>query len=232
MKIKLVLADDFRLFREVLRAQLIAESDMEIVAEAGTGQEAIDIVAETNPDVLILDIAFPDMNGFEVARHIIARHPKLRIVALSGYADRVFVDDMMKSGAQAYVVKIAGAAGLVRAIRTVMAGKIYLSPELAVCFVNHNSVVSNKPPEKLLGLREKEVLTLVASGMQSSEIASKLGISLTTVKSHRRNIKQKLSIYSTAELTTYAIREGLQILAEYNENVVKLGVPYGKLVLY
>ena len=210
MKIRLMLADDHRMFREALRGSLTAETDMAIVAEASTGHEVLDNIDRAKPDVLILDIGLPDMNGVQVARRVLESHTAIRIVALSGYADRLFVNEMMKAGARAYVVKSAGTDDLIRAIRSVISGDIFLSPEITAGFVRLTNFSGDKPPLSVLGAREQEVLALLACGMQSTEIAAKLGISTATVKSHRRNIKQKLNIASTAELTRYAIREGLQ----------------------
>ena len=209
MKIRIMLADDHRMFREALRTPLAAELDFEIVAESGSGLETIDVVMKVSPDVLILDIGLPDMNGVEVAKRVLASQSKIRIVVLSGYADRMFVNEMLAAGARAYVVKSAGTDELVRAIRAVMDSQIFLSPEVPAGVINNASIVEDKPPLSVLGLREQEVLRLLAKGMQSTEIAQSLGISTATVKSHRRNIKQKLSISSTAELTRYSIRAGL-----------------------
>ena len=209
MKIRIMLADDHLMFREALRNPLVVQPDMEIVAEASTGQEVLNSIVDSNPDVLVLDISLPDMSGMDVARRVLARHPTIRIVVLSGYADRMFVNEMMKSGAHAYVVKSAGTADLIRAIRTVIVGDNFLSPQITDDSKRHTIVAGNQPPLTVLGAREQEVLGLLASGMQSAEIASTLCISIETVKSHRRNIKQKLRISSTAELTRYAIREGI-----------------------
>jgi DNA-binding NarL/FixJ family response regulator len=159
--------------------------------------------------VLLLDISLPDMNGIEVAHRLLARHPGLLIVVLTGYADRQYVNKMMKVGARAYVVKSGGTDELVRAIHAVVAGNIFLSPEVTAGAVAYLPSTCDDPPLTVLGAREKDVLHLLAKGMQSTEIACKLGISTATVKTHRRNIKQKLGISSTAELTRYAIREGL-----------------------
>jgi two-component system NarL family response regulator len=210
MKIRLMLADDHRMFREALRAQMNTETGIEIVAESGNGEETISGVDQAHPDVLVLDIALPDMSGVEVARRVLKNHPTLRIVVLSGYADRMFVNEMLKAGARAYVVKSAGTAELISAIHAVMAGHLFLSPEITLAAVEGNAAPGDAPPISVLGGREREVLRLLAKGMQSTEIAEKLGISTATVKSHRRNIKHKLNINSTAELTRYAIREGLQ----------------------
>lgn len=210
MKIRLMLADDHRMFREALRTPLSAETDFEIVAESGSGEETLKNVEAVIPDVLVLDIALPDISGVEVARRVLASHPEMHIVVLSGYADRMFVNEMLKAGARAYVVKSAGTDELIAAIRAVMAGHVFLSPEVTAVALERNKTSGNYPPVTVLGARERDVLRLLANGMQSAEIAEKLGISTATVKSHRRNIKQKLNVSSTAELTRYAIREGLQ----------------------
>ncbi len=211
MTIRVVLADDHRMFREALRLPLAAEPDIEIVAEANTGKEALAAVEEVVPDVLVLDIGLPDMNGTEVAGWVAKRFPAVKIVALSGYMDRLFVEQMFKAGAQGYVVKSSGAAELLGAVRAVARGQSYLSPEAAHAMVKPLSAgsKSDMPPLSVLGRREQEVLRLLAAGKRSLEIAEQLGITPATVDVHRRNIKLKLGLHSTAELTRYAIREGL-----------------------
>ena len=208
MKIRIMLADDHRMFREALRIPLAAEPDIEVVAEAATGTEALALVESTKPDLLVLDIAMPGMNGIETTRRVLARLPELRIVALSGYTDRMFIDEILKAGARGYVVKSAGADELIRAIRAVFAGQFFLSPEITGEVLRNGN--SHSPKLTVLGQREQQVLRLLTRGMRSTEIATELSISPATVKTHRRNIKQKLGINSTAELTRYAIREGLQ----------------------
>ena len=210
MTIRIMLADDHRMFREAILTPLAAEPDFEIVAEAGTGQQTLDSIESIQPNILVLDIALPDMSGVEVARLVLARHPDVCIVALSGYADRMFVNEMLNAGARGYVVKSAGVDELIRAIHAVISGQVFLSPEITACALGHAGLLGDKPPISVLGAREKDVLRLLASGMKSTEIAAQLGLSTSTVKSYRRNIKQKLSITSTSELTRYAIREGLQ----------------------
>lgn len=211
MKIRVMLADDHRMFREALRIPLIAEKDIEVVAEASTGAETLADVAVHLPDVLLLDIALPDIKGIEVARQVFQRFPSVRIVALSGYSDRLFVEEMLKAGALAYVLKSSGADELISAIHAVMAGHKFLSPELTSVMVRHvqPETAALTPPPSVLGKREREVLCLLADGRRSAEIASKLGIAPATVDVHRRNIKAKLDLRTTAELTRYAIREGL-----------------------
>lgn len=210
MTIRIVLADDHRMFREALRTTLAADSGIEIVAEAGNAAETLACLPVHQPDVLVLDIALPDRSGIEVARAALSIQPGLRIVALSGYADRMFVEEMLQAGAGAYVVKSAGADELVLAIRAAMKGQIFLSPEITGGMLARSSPdAAVPPPLSVLGPRERAVLRLLAQGLRSAEIAADLGIAATTVDVHRRNIKRKLGIGSIAELTRYAVREGL-----------------------
>lgn len=209
MKTRVMLADDHRMFREALRIPLGAEPDIEVVAEAGTGAETLDAVASHRPDVLVLDIALPDIKGMEVARAIGRRYDAVKIVALSGYSDRLFVEEMLKAGARAYVLKSSGADELISAIRAVSNGQRFLSPGLASVMERHDGEMP-VPPISVLGRREQQVLCLVADGHRSAEIATQLGISTATVDVHRRNIKQKLRLRTTAELTRYVVREGLR----------------------
>ena len=210
MTIRIMMVDDHRMLCEALRAPLAAEGDLEIVAEAGSGAEALAQLAAVAPDLLLLDIALPDMTGSEVARQVLAQQPGLRIVALSGYADRMFVDEMLKAGARAYVVKSAGTQELVFAIRAVLAGHVFLSPEITAAMLGRQeSAAPPAPAPGVLGRRELEVLRLLAQGMRSAEIGATLGVLPATVDVHRSNIRKKLGLNSTAELTRYAIREGL-----------------------
>lgn len=211
MSIHIVLADDHRMFREALRGSLAGEPDMEIVGEANTGAETLATLAKIQPDVLVLDIGLPDMNGVQVARQVRKEHPQIGIVALSGYADRQFVEEMLKAGAQAYVVKSAATEELLNAIRTVAKGQCFLCAEVTHFMIRGISSGGDAkaPPVTVLGKREREVLRLLAEGRRSAAIASELGISVGTVEVHRRNIKEKLGLHTTAELTRYAIREGL-----------------------
>lgn len=211
MAIRIALADDHKMFREALRIPLELEADFEVVAEAGSGGELLARLPSLAPDVLVLDIGLPDMNGIEVAQQVCERHPDVRVVVLSGYTDKVFVDEMLKAGARAFVAKSAGADELAMAIRAVHSGKIFLSPEVAGGVVQHIPTAnrSSAPPISILGKREREVLRQLADGKSAPETALILGISPATVDAHRRNIKQKLGLNSIAELTRYAIREGL-----------------------
>lgn len=211
MSIRVMLADDHRMFREALQESLSGEADIEVVAGAGSGAETLETAARMLPDVLVLDIAFPDMNGIEVARRLAETHPDIRIVALSGYLDKAFVEEMLKAGAQAYVAKSSGAGELLDAIRAVACGHSFLSPEVTSVLVRRfdSMKTSRNPPPTVLSPREKEILRLLCDGLRSAEIAAVLNISTATAEVHRRNVKRKLGLKSTAELIRYAIREGL-----------------------
>lgn len=210
MTMRIVLADDHRMFREALRTTLAADPEIEIVAEAGNAAETLACLPIHQPDVLVLDIALPDRSGIEVARAALSIQPGLRIVALSGYADRMFVEEMLQAGAGAYVVKSAGADELLLAIRAALKGRIFLSPEITGGMPAPSTPGADIPPPlTVLGQRERAVLRLLAQGRRSAEIAADLGIAVATVDVHRRNIKRKLGIASIAELTRYAVREGL-----------------------
>jgi DNA-binding NarL/FixJ family response regulator len=211
MSTRIMMVDDHRILREALRGSLGAEPDLRVVAEASSGKEALERLEADRPDLLLLDIALPDMTGMDVARQALARFPDLRIVALSGYAEKMFVDEMFKAGARAYVVKSAGTHELIMAIRAVLAGHVFLSPEITAAMIGQATEAQApvEPPLSVLGQREQEVLALVARGLRSAEIAQTLGIQPGTVDVHRANIKKKLRLTSIAELTRYAIRHGL-----------------------
>jgi len=211
MSIRILLADDHRLFRESLRMALTKEPDLEIVGEASSGAETLALVAQLLPDVLLLDIALPDSNGIEVARRLRHQCPAVVILALTGYADRMFIDEMIKAGAKGYVVKSAGAEDLIRGIRAVAGGGNYLCVEATQALLAGAETGGSRvtPPVTVLSNREQQVLRLLAEGLRSSQIAEELGISAATVEVYRRKIKTKLDIHTTAELTRYAIREGL-----------------------
>jgi two-component system NarL family response regulator len=182
-----------------------------VVGMAGDGAETLRALPDLQPDVLLLDIKLPDVTGIEVARLAIRLMPSLRILALSGYADAPYIDEMLKAGACGYVIKSAGAEELIVAIRAVAGGRNFLSHEAAHSLLSRRrgDSAGGDMPASVLGKREREVLTLLAAGKRAAEIASHLGITVPTVEVHRRNIKQKLGLYTTAELTRYAIREGL-----------------------
>lgn len=208
MAIRFLLADDHRMFRETLCHMLQGIPDLELLGQVGSGKELLDALGRLEADLVVLDVGLPDMSGIELARQVRANHPSIRIVALSGYTDRLFVDEMLKAGAKGYVAKSAGADDLVRAIRAVMDGNVFFSPEVAVVLMPDVGE-TGEAPLSLLGKREREILSLLATGKTSPDIAQLLGISVGTVQVHRRNIKAKLGLRSVADLTRYAIRRGL-----------------------
>jgi DNA-binding NarL/FixJ family response regulator len=210
--IRIVLADDHPLIREAIGHLVNSAPEFELVGEAASGKECLALVEELRPDILVLDIAMPEINGEQVARELHHRLPELKIVALSGYTDRQFVRAMSKAGAKAYVVKSASGRELIQALRAVASGKHYLSPEVtgAVMTLWEESAPSAElSGHTTLGTREREVLKLIAEGHRSAKIASQMGIAVATVEAHRRNILRKLQLHSAADLTRYALRHGM-----------------------
>ena len=208
MAIRLAIAEDQRMVRELLSALLVREPDLEVVGEAATGTEALALAAQLRPDVLVLDIGLPDVDGIEVARTVKRSLPGVRLLALSVHGERRFVQQMLDAGADGYVVKAAALEELVQAIRVVAQGNVYLSPEITRAALRGDGT----DEETALGARERQVLALLAEGKRSAEIAAGLHISPATVEVHRRNIMRKLGLHTIAELTKYAIRKGLTSL--------------------
>jgi two-component system NarL family response regulator len=209
MSIRVLLVDDHRMVREALCETLNKAPDVEIVGEAGDAREALEQAAAVMPDVVVLDIRLPDVNGIEVAARLRDMGSMAKIVALSAYADRRFVTAMLRSGASGYVTKSAAGTELLRAIRAVAIGQGYFSPDIAGALVTELRG-RHKPGEPApLARREREVLRLIAEGFRSPMIADQLHVSLATVEVHRRNIMRKLGLRTIAELTKHAIREGI-----------------------
>lgn len=192
--------------REALGALLAREPDIQIIGEAADGREAVALALELRPDVMVLDISLPDMDGIEVARTLRLRAPEVKVLALSVHNDPHYVREMLKAGAAGYVDKSSALEELVRAIRLVMQGKLYLSPELTREALGPRFTGINNAR---LSQRERQVIALLANGKRSLQIAGELNISLATVEAHRRNIMRKLGLHSVADLTRYAIRHGL-----------------------
>jgi DNA-binding NarL/FixJ family response regulator len=209
---RIMLVDDHPLIREAIAHLVAGAPDFALIGEAGDGKECLARIDELHPDILILDIAMPHMNGEQVARELHRRYPALKIVALSGYTDRQFVRAMSKAGAKAYVVKSASGRDLIHALRAVASGKNYLSPEVtgAVMTLWEDSVPRDGSAQPdVLGKREKQVLQFIAEGHRGPVIAEKMGIAVATVEAHRRNILRKLQLHSAADLTRYALRHGI-----------------------
>jgi two-component system response regulator NreC len=212
MSIKVLVADDQQIMREGLRAMLEKEHDIVVLGEAEDGRMIERLARELFPDVIIMDVAMPNLNGIEATRQIVAELPGVKIIALSMHDDRRFVLNMLKAGAAGYMLKDSAFTDLAKAIRAVMMGKTYLSHEVTDIVVK-DYVSSPQSTEssgfQLLSPREREVLQLLAEGKTSAKIGEKLHISVKTVETHRQQIMVKLRIKSVAELTKYAIREGL-----------------------
>ncbi|MHC4459564.1 MAG: response regulator [Planctomycetota bacterium] len=215
MSIKILLAEDHKITREGLRALLEKESDMQVVGEAEQGRTAVQLVRELKPNVVIMDVSMPDLNGVEATRQILAKSSNVKIIALSMHSDTLFVAEMLKSGASGYLLKDCAFEELAQAIRTVVADKKYLSPSISGVVVDdylHRLSKADVSGSDVLTDREREVLQLMAEGKSTKQIALKLHISIKTVETHRRQIMNKLDIHTVAELTKYAVRKGLTSL--------------------
>jgi two-component system response regulator NreC len=215
MSIKVLLADDHRIMREALRSLIEKESDMKVVGEAADGRAAVRLSRELSPDVVIMDITMPELNGVEATNQILSEAPNVKILGLSMHSDEHFVAGMLKAGGSGYLLKDCAAEELVQAIRSVIAGEQYLSPKIAgIVIESYRRTVSkdqlSRAPE--LTAREREVLQLVAEGETSKRIAGQLYVSAKTVDSHRQKIMGKLDINTVAGLTKYAIQKGITSL--------------------
>ena len=212
MTIRVLLADDHKIVREGLMSLLENEPDIDVVAMADNGRTAVQLAGELKPDVAVLDIAMPEMNGIETTRRISSDDPEIKVLALSMHSARRFVTEALAAGAKGYLLKDCASEELVRAIRTVAADETYLSPKVAGVIVKDylkHSQETTLSAESFLTNREREILQLIAEGKSTKEIAFKLAVSIKTVETHRQQIMKKLNLHSVAELTRYAIREGL-----------------------
>ncbi len=218
MSIRILLADDHQMFREGLRAILERDKKLTVVGEAANGRQAMEMAAAKPPDIVIMDIGMPELNGVDATRHILANNPKVKVIVLSAHTDRRFVSAVLEAGASAYVLKEAAGEEILRAISAVYAGRKYLSSEIAGSviegFVNNHGQAGKTRSGARLAEREREVVQLLAEGKTSKEIAGLLNISVKTVETHRRNIMSKLEVHSLAALTKFAIREGLTTTEE------------------
>jgi two-component system NarL family response regulator len=211
MILRILLADDHQMFREALRLLLERNPEFEVVAETGDGLEVMALVGVTKPDIVCLDIGMPGLDGIEIMRQIKAAFPAVRVIALSSYSDRSYVQDMLHAGAAAYVTKAQAGVELLRAIEAVRRNRSYLCPDAtdAVKEAMFDRGGDKPATASRLGARELQVLRLVVDGFTSAQIAEKLGIALSTVEVHRRNIMRKLDVDSVVGLTRYAIRHRL-----------------------
>jgi DNA-binding NarL/FixJ family response regulator len=213
MKIKIMLVDDHKMVSEILGTFLEREEDMEVVAIAENGREAISKAREVNPDIIAMDVVMPEMNGLEACRRIKAEAPEIRIIVLSMYSGKEHVVDAFKAGASGYILKDSTFKELAGAIRSVAGKNGYLDPKISdvdICEqLQHPHEPDSLNGQKLLTAREREVLRLMAEGETYREIANTLDISTKTVESHRRHISRKLRLSNVADLTRYAIKEGI-----------------------
>ena len=210
MKTRVILADDHQMFRHALRIMLEKDHSIQVVGEASDGIELLKVAAEAPADVVCMDIGMPRMNGIEATRRLLGINPSIRIIGLSALTDRDFVLDLLKAGASGYVTKGETGEELIRAIRSVRVNRKYLCSEVAATVTGallDSGDGSSAVPR--LGPRERQVLQLVAEGSTSAQIAERLHLALSTVEVHRRNIMRKLSLHNVAELTKYAIRNGI-----------------------
>jgi DNA-binding NarL/FixJ family response regulator len=215
MSVKVLLVDDHAILREGLRSLIEKQPDIEVVADVDDGRRAIELVRELSPDVVIMDVTMPRLGGIEATRQITGEFPAVKVIALSIHSRRPFVADMLQAGAAGYILKECLFDELVQAIRAVSEGGRYLSPRITDVvvddYVKRLSSGDESPLRSLTG-REREVLQLVAEGKSTKEISMELHVSTKTIEANRRQIMEKLDIQSVAELTKYAIREGLTSL--------------------
>jgi len=210
--IKVVLTDDHMIIRDGLRALLERQPDMEVVAEADNGRTALKHVKELSPDVVIMDIGMRELNGIDATRQIVKMSPGVKVLALSMYSDKRFVKEMLKAGASGYMLKDSAFTELIDAIRVIVGSKIYISPGVASIVLEdylEDSTERESSIRSLLTSREIEVLQLLAEGKSTKQIALSLSLSIKTIESRRARIMQKIGIDNIADLTKYAIREGI-----------------------
>lgn len=212
---QVMIADDHKIFREGLRHIVQDELHLDVIAQANDGREAVALAAKHRPDLIIMDISMPDMNGIEATRRILQSSPQTKVIALSMHKSKEFVSKMLHAGATAYLLKDCAIDELGDAIKHVMANKFYISPDIAEMVVEDylrqqeektDSAITKLTP------KEREVLQLIAEGKSTKEAAATLNTSISTVETHRQHVMEKLNIFSVAELTKYAIREGLTSL--------------------
>jgi DNA-binding NarL/FixJ family response regulator len=212
MSIRILLADDHVMFRQGLCSLLSAEKDMEIVAQAQDGREAVELCGKVQPHLVVMDITMPGLNGIEATRMIRSQWPGVKIIALSMHSTRRFMSEALKAGASGYLLKDGSFQELLAAIAAVMEGKSYLSPSVTNTVVDdyvRHVPEARRAVTNALTAREREVLQLIAEGGSTKEIAHRLHVSVKTIETHRAQIMSKLRIHSIAGLTKYAINEGL-----------------------
>jgi len=212
MTIKIILADDHNVLREGLKSLLNQQQDFEVIGEADNGRDAVRLTKKLEPDIVVLDIGMPNMNGIQATEHIVAEVPDTKVLALSMHSDHQFVVKMLQAGASGYMLKDCAYEELISAVRDINAGKFYLSKDVTGVVVNNyiNMIQAvDAVSHPTLTSRERETLQLIAEGKSTAETANLLNVSTKTIETHRKNIMDKLDIHNIAELTKYAVREGI-----------------------
>jgi len=211
-RIRVLLCEDHQIVRQGIKNLLEQEKNIEVVGECGDGHSAIELTATLAPDVVVMDISLPGLNGIDATREIVAQSPARRVLALSMHADKRFLSGILEAGAVGFLPKDCAYTELVTAIRVVHAGQVYLSPAISQVVVNDYRNRLSGADFAELTVREREILQRIAEGRSAKEIAADLGLSQKTVETHRQKIMEKLDLYSVAELTKYAVREGITSL--------------------
>jgi two-component system, NarL family, response regulator NreC len=206
--IRILLADDHVLVRQGFKMILSAQPDMQIVGEAANGRETVEQCEKLQPDLVLMDVTMPELNGIEATRRIATASPRTRVLALSMHKDAVYVREILRAGARGYLLKDSAEADLIAAVRSVAKGEGYLSPAVSdAVLTDYRKHVSD--PLDLLTTREREVLQMIAEGKTNKEIATSLNLSVYTVEAHRGRVMEKLNLHSTGELVRFALRSGL-----------------------
>lgn len=212
MTIKIILADDHNVLREGLKSLLNQQQDFEVIGEADNGRDAVRLTKKLEPDIVVLDIGMPNMNGIQATQHIVAEVPDTKVLALSMHSDHQFVVKMLQAGASGYMLKDCAYEELISAVRDITAGKFYLSKDVTgVVISNYINMIQavDAVSHPTLTSRERETLQLIAEGKSTAETANLLNVSPKTIETHRKNMMDKLDIHNIADLTKYAVREGI-----------------------
>ncbi len=221
MTLRVMLVDDHRIVMDGLRMVVERESGWEVIGLATTGIEAVKMARRLSPDVIVMDVVMPDLNGIEATRQILAERPETKIIALSMHADRRYVREMLQAGVRGYLLKDCAAEELAQAIASAIRDQVWLSPSVAGVVVEDYTAPTpraDKDPYSAISQREREVLILVAEGHSTREIGELLHLSVKTIETHRRQAMEKLGLRTIAELTKFAIREGLVSLGSNSQS--------------
>lgn len=211
MKLRILLADDHAVLRDGLRALVNAQADMEVVGEANNGRTASEKALELRPDVTIMDVSMPELNGIQATEIVKRECPETKVLALTAYKDKAYLDQLLKVGASGYMLKLSAAEDLIQAIRSVASGEVYLDKEMSDKITDsyvRTRLQRGTSRQRELTDREEEVLRSIAQGYSNKEIAAQLGISVKTVESHKSNLMEKLQLTSRTDIVRYAVRRG------------------------